>query len=89
MYNKKPGQKTQDNAGSKSLVQRIGISLFGKKHKMFSVKTVIGLHRITPTDFQIILKPEPKVDDVKALKYRAYHPDDCSQVMAKLNFLLT
>ena len=51
LYNKKPGQKTQDNAGSKSFVQKMGIALFGKKHKMFSVKTVMQLQRFTPTDF--------------------------------------
>jgi hypothetical protein len=47
------------------------------------------MHRINPIEFCIILKPEPKLDEKKAIYYRCHKPDDASEIMAKLRFLTT
>lgn len=87
LYNKKHGQK--QDVGSKSFFSDISKKLFQSKRKMYSVKFIRAIQRQNLTEFRILIQPEPKIEDFKELRYKTLNPDDCSHIIAKLNFLQT
>ena len=56
--------------------------LKGSKNKQKPISTIIAVQRLKENEFKIFYR-----EDMKEVRYRTQHPDDCSEILAKLKFL--
>jgi len=75
-------RKQQENSGFFGTIMA-GNILKGSKSKQKPISSIHTVNRLSVTEFYIHYREEDK-----QVKYKTMNPDDCSQILAKLKFLL-
>ena len=75
-------RKQQENQGFFGTLMA-GNILKGSKSKQKPISSIHTVNRLSVTEFYIHYREEDK-----QVKYKTMNPDDCSQILAKLKFLL-
>lgn len=85
---KQGSTNSSGSASSSSFVGQITSRLFGIKHKKRPIGSILSFRKYNSCEFSIRFQESARHEDTKELRYRTFRPDDCSQILAKLKFLV-
>ena len=79
----------KESGGASSFMGSLTTKLFGVKTKKRPIGSIVMYRRYGPQEFSIKFQDPDKKGEVKELRYRTSKPDECSQIIAKIKFLVT
>ena len=87
---RKEGQTQQAGNSGGSLWQSFSQKFLQKSAKKHPISSILKIARFDQNSFAITFSvPDKPYEPLKTTRYQVANPDDCSNIMAKIRFLVT